>query len=286
MIPKLAKYQTASIEDIFNDNYASILRWAETVTKNDKFLAEDLVHDVFLKCSRSLETYVEIENVKSYLFTAIRNTYISQLRRKTLRSEIAITDETPIDTIGLAHDPRISIAVRDQLFEICYYACKRKDNSISASVLILRYFHGYYTAETKKVLKRSQNSIEARISKARTEILDHLNKSKQPVKPDAFTRIKKLSKIAHTRETDFIADLRRLIFSHSFGRCLSTTEWRRTYLKSEKISREDLSHLVSCPECLDTVNQLLRLPILAHRHPLDSRGPQSITEVLGLARIY
>ena len=50
MIPKLAKYHSVSVDEIFNDNYACIVRWAETVTKNDRFLAEDLVHDVFLKC--------------------------------------------------------------------------------------------------------------------------------------------------------------------------------------------------------------------------------------------
>jgi hypothetical protein len=35
------------------------------------------------------------------------------------------------------------------------------------------------------------------------------------------------------------------------------------------VSRAVLSHLVSCPRCLDEANQLLGLPLLRERNPID-----------------
>lgn len=270
MMPKPARDKSAVVDAIFDENYPEMVRWANFVSKNNAQLSEDLVHDVFIKCKRSSRDLSEIDNIKSFLFTAIKNTYVSQLRRKNSRREVAITDEISPGSMGLVHDPRISSAIRDQILDICYYACKRKEKSISASALILRYFLGYYPFEIKKVLKRSQNSVEVRLSKVRAEMLEYLWGDERIEKSSPNTRRLSRPKELKIKGDDLTAEIRSIIFGHMSGRCLSPNEWRRLYLKSNEIGREDVSHLVSCLTCLDTVNELLRIPLLRHRHPLDS----------------
>ncbi|MBK8464740.1 MAG: RNA polymerase sigma factor [Chloracidobacterium sp.] len=274
MMPKLARDKSAVVDEIFDENYPAMMRWANVVSNNNKPLSEDLVHDVFIKCKRSPSDLSEIENIKSFLFTAIKNTYVSQLRRKTSRREVPIVDEMSPNSMGLVHDPRISGAARDQLLDICYYACKRKEKSISASVLIFRYFLGYYPFEIKKLLKRPQNSVEVRMSKVRAEVTEYLCGEGRMEKSNQG--IKKESQLNNHNTTgdNLTAEIQSIIFLHASGKCLSANEWRRLYLKSNEIGREDISHLVSCLSCLDTVNELLRIPLLRHRHPLDSCNVQ------------
>jgi len=57
--------------------------------------------------------------------------------------------ETGLRTI----DPRDQIQVHDELRRVYQYACARKETSKAGSVLILRFFHGYYPSEIAKLLR-------------------------------------------------------------------------------------------------------------------------------------
>ena len=71
-------------------------------------------------------------------------------------------------------------------------------------------------------------------------------------------------------------DLRQLIFSSCRGDCLSHNELHEAYAggNDEALTTAKLAHLVSCATCLDVVNELLGLPVLAERYRRDSTERQ------------
>jgi hypothetical protein len=50
-------------------------------------------------------------------------------------------------------DVRERLQVKEELRGVCEYACLRKDTSKAGSVLILRFFHGFYPKEIAKILR-------------------------------------------------------------------------------------------------------------------------------------
>ena len=61
---------------------------------NDSVLAEEAVSDVFVKVWESHERLEQVSNLKSYLFSSVRNQAISYLRSKKNRDIVSIEDIT------------------------------------------------------------------------------------------------------------------------------------------------------------------------------------------------
>lgn len=265
----------------FQENYPDLQRWALQIAMYNRDLSHDLLHDVYLRVSQREDNPESIESVHAYLYKAIKNAHISHLRRKTRTGGFQISlseNESDLSQL-LIVDPRLINKAHDDLRAICRFACNRKSTSISASILILRFFHGYYSAEVAKVVNRSLNAVEARLVKARREASSYLldsvdletvrNRSSASNPGSAF------------RSADLLTELREMVFASVEGRCLPVEWLRREYrLSRGGLERAELSHLVSCAECLDNANTLIRIPLLKERHPLDSIGPQTVVEIL------
>ena len=273
--------ENTSYDRFFRDNYETLQRWALQITRYDRELAEDLVHDVYIRFNQRDEMPGDVESVHGYLYVALRNAYVSYLRLKTRSGsrQLSLLDHEFADNAWLITDPRSTIKVHDDLHAICEFACARKASSISASILILRFFHGYFSAEVAKVVKRSRNAVDARLLKARREVTIHLS---EPSKMESAknTRAIPPEQLVKSRN-DLLGELRRRVFSAVDGRCLSREMMYVFYKKANSgLPRTELSHLVSCEKCLDMVNALLLMPGLSDRHPLDTLGPQTVVEPL------
>jgi len=74
---------------------------------------------------------------------------------------------------------------------------------------------------------------------------------------------------------DFIVALRQMIFNSRQGECLSMEQLQAVYLygKGEMLTTTRLGHIVSCRACLDRVNRLLDLPLLAERYQANDYHP-------------
>src|SRR5262245_12256182 len=132
-------------EEIFLERYNLLLKWATQLTKPDRELAKDLVHDAFIQFTVAAGDLITINNIDKYLFGVVRNTYLSH-RRRNLRQRQEQLTEILLDASKihlLSVDPRRQIQFSDQLRAICRHACVRKETSITGSIFILRFFHGY-----------------------------------------------------------------------------------------------------------------------------------------------
>ena len=285
-VDRTAQDGTASYDDFFRENYTILLKWANQITRQDHDLSHDLVHDLYVRFNLSKRRPEDVGSPHGYLYTAIRNSYISYVRNKTRTRQVSLPEDELVNEAGLVIDPQTEFSAHDELRTVCEHVCIRKDSSISASVLILRFFHGYYPAEVSKIIKRSRNAVEARLVKARREAYDHLTQRALDTRPLGFRGAQEpVRKEFNYSRGDLLRELREHVFQSRNGPCLSHDWLEYVYKKDVGIvGREELSHLVSCSFCLDDVNKTLDLPLLHDRHPLDTLGNQTAAEVIQLVK--
>lgn len=270
--------EVPSYETLFLQRYEKIQRWALSIAKNDRELAEDIVHDLYVRFTLTRRIPPAVENVDNYVYVALKNHYRSVLRRtiKARTTQLSHVEQEISNDVALSFDPRQINKIHDQLRAICYYSCVRKSTSIGASILILRFFHGYLPSEVALILRRSLNAIEWRLKAARLEAASFL---KSPEKLAALT--KKTNCFVNGAKSvgssqNIFNELRQKVFSTKQGNCLSIDEIKDFYAGGQgNLPRSTLSHLVSCEICLRNCNLMLDLPQLSERHPVDILGRET-----------
>jgi len=269
-------------ERLFVRHYDWLLGWALTLTERDEQQAQELVHDAFIQFTLARPALGEIRDPEAYLYTLLRNLHVSQVRRAIRQRQrvISIIDYDSAE-IGLrAPDAHDSILRRDQLCRVCHYAAWRKETAKAGSALLLRFFHGYYPGEIALVARCTRAAVEKRLKAARDEARLYLEN------PAALGFLQGMpafdaAQINYSLTGDeLLREFRRRIFRTSSGACLSPARLTELYRPDKEHGGNDgldcatLAHLVSCPKCLDAVNQLLGLPPLSERFPTDMTGPE------------
>ena len=256
--------------------YEHLRAWALRLVLGDRQQAEDLLHDAFIHFTLHRSLIENVQNLDAYLYTMLRNLHLSQARRlaRTPQGHLSLLDYDSAD-IGLQSiDPRDQIKVQDELRMICRYSCIRKQTSKAGSVLILRFFHGYYPAEIARILNSPRAAVDSFLKGARSEAKLFLQN------PEGLTFIRDdvsqdLPTFSFGRvASDILAELRQRIFSSRRDRCLSQEQLQALYTQdaTELIDVDTLNHLVSCVECLDDVNKRLGLPPLSARQASETIG--------------
>src|SRR5262249_32856068 len=156
-------------EEIFVQRYERMLKWSLYLTNRDQAQAEDLLHDAFVQFTLGRPDLQAIQNLDAYLYGILRMLRLSQLRRSARArfQQLSILEGDSAETVLRLYDPRELIRVHDDLRAICRYACLRKESSKAGSVLILRFFHGYYPNEITRILRSSRKVVDMRLAAAR-----------------------------------------------------------------------------------------------------------------------
>ncbi|HLL76333.1 MAG TPA: sigma-70 family RNA polymerase sigma factor [Pyrinomonadaceae bacterium] len=263
-------------EETFLARYERLLGWALQLTGGDREQAEDLVHDAFIQFTFSRPDLAAIHNLDGYLYTVLRNLRLSQLRRRQhpVGRSLSALEYDSAELSLRSVDPRDQIRVQDELRQICRYACLRKETSKAGSVLLLRFMLGYYPREIAEIMRATRQAAEERLRVARGEARLFLenpaglhfigSRDAVSVGPEGYAR---------TTE-ELLHDLRRAVFNSCRGDCLTAARLAELYSGANEsaVEAETLAHIVSCPRCLDAVNRLLGLPLLAERYPTDTLG--------------
>lgn len=260
-------------EALFEENYDLLHRWALKLTESDQSLAEDLLHDTFIHLTLTRPELTSIDNLEGYLYVVMRNLHLSQLRKAT-RTPLRAMSAVEFDSVDVgmwASDPRDRLRLRDELAAVCQFACIRKETSKGGSVLILRFFHGYYPEEIAQILKSTRAVVHERLRLARAEARTYLES------PEKFsfigeTKVKPVNLKTTDPNDDLRLDLRRAIYESRRGEHASDEKLIGSYKTTigECPETREFAHIVSCHDCLETVNTLLELPPLASRYPLDT----------------
>ncbi|HEX8294250.1 MAG TPA: RNA polymerase sigma factor, partial [Pyrinomonadaceae bacterium] len=267
-----------SHEEVFLARYGLLRSWALRLTGGDAARAEDLVHDAFVHFTFARPDLARVQNLDGYLYQMLRNLNISQMRRANRRrgDEPAVFEYDSAEFVLRAADPRDLIRVQDDLRQVCHYACVRKESSKAGSVLILRFMHGYYPVEIARFTGATREAVEERLRVARNEARQYLKD------PESLRFISKgrargaraaSTGYAQTPE-ELLRDLRQRVFESRRGQCPTAEGLSKVYDSKGGPDCATLAHLVSCPRCIDEVNDLHELPLLAERFPVDSLGAE------------
>ncbi len=281
--------------ELFLQRYNRLLDWAMKLTNQRRAAAEDLVHDAFVQFM--LCRLEGINNLDGYLYGMLRKMRISQLRRsaqqinKMYHIRIADYDSAEGGLVAVlraeSHAVDSRIQIQDELQQICQYVCSRKETSKSASILILRFFLGYFPREIAKILRCQDRAVRDLLMTARREVKLYLN---SPEQLKFFTGNigngnknsgdgQKTGDGFKWNSTDnLLQDLRTTIFRSREHECLSAEQIQKFYDDEAPANALDcvtLAHVVSCIGCLEHINRILQLPPLLDRFPTDMLGPDS-----------
>src|SRR5260370_27314373 len=72
---------TRSHAEEFVERYDWLHSWCLRLTGHDREQAKDLLHDAFVHFTFSRPDLRAIENIEAFLYTLLRNLYLSQMRR-------------------------------------------------------------------------------------------------------------------------------------------------------------------------------------------------------------
>lgn len=263
-------------EEIFIASYSRLRGWAIQIAQKDHELAEDLLHDAFIQFTRSQPDLENINNTDAYLYGVIKNLHLSHLRKKVRRDKYA---PTIIDfetlRLGLRNAQMLdNFQTQEELKRICYFLCLRKESSKSASVMILRFFHGYFPSEIAEVMRATPQVVKVRLNAARNEAKTVIESN------DLIEAIEKklppeiIVKNEFRNSADLTRALAEMIFSSTYGTCPKIDELKTLYSSETKetLDTKMLAHIVSCRKCIDKVNELLGLSPLSERYSIDFIG--------------
>jgi DNA-directed RNA polymerase specialized sigma24 family protein len=275
-ILRAGESKEVSHEEVFLARYGPLRAWALRLTGGDAARAEDLVHDAFVQFTFARPDLARVQNLDGYLYQMLRNLNISQIRRAGRRrgDEPSVFEYDSAEFVLRAADPRDLIRVQDDLRQVCHYACVRKESSKAGSVLILRFMHGYYPVEIARFTGSTREAVEERLRVARNEARQYLkdpeslrfiNKERGRGVPGPAT--------GYTQAPEeLLRDLRQRVFDSRRGGCVGGERLSKIYEAKGGPDCATLAHLVSCPSCIDEVNDLHDLPLLSERFPVDSLG--------------
>jgi RNA polymerase sigma factor (sigma-70 family) len=264
-------------EQLFTERYDSLLKHALRLT-GQRESAEDLVQDAFVQFMLGRTRLEEIENIDGYLRRMLRYMHISRMSRSAQYLHDAALSVADYDSCRLgwtAIEPPRRMQAFEELHQICTYACLRKESSRAGSVLILRFFHDYFPSEIARILNTSRHCVDQWQRLARREAKLFIN---EPGRLRFVnTKTSEQHQIRYLRsDGDLMLELRQMIFNSRRGEHLSLQELQNVYLKANAsaLTAKKLAHIVSCPTCLDVVNRLLDLPLLAQRYHAELSQPE------------
>lgn len=265
-------------EKIILDHYQWLLDWAYQLTRGSKEEAEDLVQDVYVRFVQSSAQIdlTDPERIKGYLYTTIRNLATSKALRqgRDVLSNLQVIDFDSVEFALTSVDRSRLLLVRSDLAGICEYACQRRRTSHAASVLILRFFCGYYPSEIVRLLQSTPAAVNKLIENARLEAKAYLTRPGSLTFIEQPIRASRASRSLPDDPTELFAELARRIFAEPEGDCFERGSLRARYsARSGRFSKREFAHLVSCRDCLDEANAILGIDPLSKRFPPDNPNP-------------
>jgi len=135
----------------------------------DEDEAKDLLQETLIKGVKSLNTFTEESNLKGWLYTIMKNTYINQFLKQDRRNAIFKSNEEII-TKGT------QIAINDGERNFVMKDIHQALSSINESYRIpfLRYFEGYKYHEIAEELDLPVGTIKTHIHQARIGLKKYL----------------------------------------------------------------------------------------------------------------
>ncbi len=153
-----------AFEQIYTDYFSHLVNYGSRLT-NDEALLEDAIQDVFIELWRRREFLTNVENLKFYLFKALRN----QLSRNT-RKDVFENAEDIDNFLDLLS----SISVEQQAIEqdstqeqvVVLENALSKLTNRQREAINLRFYHGLSIDEIASLMNVTKQAVNNTLSKS------------------------------------------------------------------------------------------------------------------------
>jgi RNA polymerase sigma factor (sigma-70 family) len=135
----------------------------------DEDKARDIVQDTFEKLWRKVNE-VDVQKVKSYLFTSAYHTMIDMIRREKFQGDFEHVNEDEYTSENTFSDLK---SVLNQALS--------KLNGVQRSVILLRDYEGYSYEEIGKILGLTESQVKVYIYRARVFLKQYIGNLDQVI---------------------------------------------------------------------------------------------------------
>jgi DNA-directed RNA polymerase specialized sigma24 family protein len=273
--PKLHPFEEpADAGELLASRYGQLLRWAIVLTRGNTGKAEEIVQEFCVYVAVAKPDLAGVANLDGYLYTCLRNIYLSTLARAS-REALHLVSVEDYDSFAFAisaNPTAESLQIQNDLRRICSYAVWRKEASKSASYFILHFFHGYGRREIAELAQLPIAAIYNKLKTARSEVRSYLQEPGKLRIVNRDTPPKPTLSWNLLSSQDLFRELRQTILDARKTDCLPEGPLLAHYRSTTPISCALLAHIVSCERCLSLIDRDLRRPTLRDREPLDVFG--------------
>lgn len=136
----------------------------------NRYEAEDLAQDTFIKVYKKFGTLKEPDKLKSWLFQIARNTVIDFFRKnknKPFALDSVILENIP-ETTAVDYQERVANLEVSKELDRCIYQLVKEDRAI----IKLLYYEGFSYKEIGELLHINQNTLKSRLHRARKVLLE------------------------------------------------------------------------------------------------------------------
>ena len=133
----------------------------------DPTRSDDLVQDTLIKAWTNLASFEKGTNLRAWLFTILRNTYFSELRKR--RREVEDADGAHAARVSVLPDQQVHMDVVD--FKKAFGSL----NDDQKEALLLVGAEGFSYMEAAKIAGAAVGTVKSRVNRARTALFKSLN---------------------------------------------------------------------------------------------------------------
>jgi DNA-directed RNA polymerase specialized sigma24 family protein len=260
--PVYAPFSPDSIERVLGRYYQQLVEWSRMLARGDKAAAEETVQDLCLHLTVAQPNLSRINNLDNYLFTCLRNMYVSNLARVS-RERLRVIQVEDYDAVGMiaVDDGPDAVEVQNELIRICDYVTSRKYSSKSASHFILHFFLGYRRSDVARLARLPISAIYNKLKEIRGELREYLSSGEGiRLVPRGATPERKLLRTAISSDL-FMKELRSIILDADPASCMSEKGLDDAFRQpgAPPVGCQELAHLAGCERCRRILEHALQL---------------------------
>jgi len=167
--------QLEKIEELVSDYQREIINFHFRFVGN-RFDAEDLAQETFIKAYKKLDSLKNLEKARSWLYSIARNTLIDFFR-KHKNKDISLSDALLENIAGGTGVDYQNQAVNSEIsreLDRCIDRLVKEDRAI----VRLLYYEGFSYKEITELLHINENTLKSRLHRARKVLLEMIRTSR------------------------------------------------------------------------------------------------------------
>jgi RNA polymerase sigma-70 factor (ECF subfamily) len=159
----------SKFEKIYNCYRQTMFYAAKNILRDD-YLAEDAVHDAFIKIAKSMDNISEVNSArtKGYVVIIVRNISLNILKKQKNIVDIDDFEESTIDDFSLEDEVLAKLSFDFIVEEISSLPLIYKD------VLYLSYVENLKTQEISGLINISNETVKKRLQRGRKKLAENI----------------------------------------------------------------------------------------------------------------